>query len=91
MSFESRNQAQSRLNSRFSHCSSHHTDQRSISSRGHESSNASRGRTGYRGTSRTSHTSGADICSTPQLTDKEKADWLAAGQCFVCGGSDHFS
>ena len=27
----------------------------------------------------------------PRITDKEKADRLAAGQCFVCGGSDHFS
>jgi hypothetical protein len=29
--------------------------------------------------------------STPKLTDKERADRLAAGQCFVCGGNDHFS
>jgi Zinc knuckle len=29
--------------------------------------------------------------SMPQLSDKEKVERLAAEQCFICGGADHFS
>ena len=88
VSFDQKSSTPSRLNRRQS---SVHTDNRSVSSRGRESSQASRGRSGYRGSSRMSHSSGADNRSTPRITDKEKADRLATGQCFVCGGSDHFS
>ena len=88
VSFEQRSGTHSRAHRNQS---SSHTDNRSVSSRGRDGAHTSRGRTGYRGSSRTSHNSGIDNRSTPRITDKEKADRLAAGQCFVCGGSDHFS
>ena len=88
VSFEHRSGTHSRAHRNQS---SSHTDNRSVSSRGRGGAHTSRGRTGYRGSSRTSHNSGIDNRSTPRITDKEKADRLAAGQCFVCGGSDHFS
>ena len=88
VSFDQRSTTHSKASS---HQNSVNSDHRSSSSRGREGSRSFRGRTGYRGNSRTSNSSGADTRSTPRITDKEKADRLAAGQCFVCGGSDHFS
>ena len=46
----------------------------STSSRGRDSSNSYRGRTGYRGSSRASHSSCVDTRNTPRISDKEKAD-----------------
>ena len=58
---------------------------RGQSSRGKEGSQASRGR------SQTPRSISSHVRSTPKLSDKEKAERKAAGQCFVCGASDHFS
>ena len=51
----------------------------------------SRGASAQRGRSQTPSTHRPDPRSTPKLSDKERAERLAAGQCFVCGETGHFS
>ena len=91
VSYEPRAQTQSRSGSQVPPRHGQRSDNRGSSSQGRESSQSTRGRTGFRGTSRTSRTPGSEHRSTPQLSDKEKAERLAAGQCFVCGQTGHFS
>ena len=91
VAYESKNNAHSRSSSQFHRRHDRQADNRSNSSRGRERSNAPRGRSGFRGASRSSQQPGSEHCSTPRLSEKEKADRLAAGQCFVCGETGHFS
>ena len=51
----------------------------------------SRGASAQRGRSQTPSTHRPHSRSTPKLSDKERAERLAAGQCFVCGEAGHFS
>ena len=87
VSYEPRTQTHSRTSGRNNHGS----DNRASSSRGREGSQIShhsRGGTATRGRSQTPRSSNG---GTPRLSEKEKAERLAAGQCFACGGTDHFS
>ena len=48
-----------------------------------------RGSSSNRGRSQTPHTGRYDSRSTPKLSEKERADCLAAGKCFICGETGH--
>ena len=50
-----------------------------------------RGASAQRGRSQTPSTHRHESRNTPKLSDKERAERLAAGQCFVCGETGHFS
>ena len=50
-----------------------------------------RGTSSHRGRSQTPRTHRQEARNTPKLSEKEKAERLAAGQCFVCGETGHFS
>jgi hypothetical protein len=53
--------------------------------------NQPRGASAQRGRSQTPFVHRNDTRGTPKLSDKERAERLAAGQCFVCGETGHFS
>ena len=53
--------------------------------------NHQRGGQSQRGRSYTPRSHQSDTRTTPRLSEKEKAERLAAGQCFVCGETGHFS
>jgi hypothetical protein len=93
ISYEPKSQNQSSTGHRFHHRNPHHLDNRASSSQRREGSRSSRGGYAAGGRSQTprSSTSGNPDRSTPRLSDKERAERIAAGQCFMCGGSDHFS
>jgi Zinc knuckle len=91
VTYESRSNPQSRATNLVPRRGNHSFEPRSGSSRGREHAHSSRGRTGYGGSMRSSHTSGSGQRNTPRLSDKEKAERLAAGQCFVCRETGHFS
>ena len=50
-----------------------------------------RGASAQRGRSQTPSVHRHESRSTPKLSDKERAERLAAGQCFVCGETGHYS
>ena len=85
--------AQPRSDNRFSsrHPQRHHRSERSESSRARDTPNSFRGGSASRGRSQTPRNTRTDSRSTPKLSDKEKAERRAAGQCFVCGEVGHFS
>ena len=95
VSHESRPQTQPRSGSRFSNRQS--TRSSTSDGRGHsfkrEGSNHHREGTSssHRGRSQTPRNQRHDARTTPRLSEKEKAERLAAGQCFVCGETGHFS
>jgi hypothetical protein len=89
--YGSRQGDNSRSGSRFSQRPNQNSGSRSQSSRGREGSHPSRGRAAPRGRSQTPRTNNSEHRSTPKLSEKEKAERLAAGQCFVCGETGHFS
>jgi RNase H-like domain found in reverse transcriptase/Reverse transcriptase (RNA-dependent DNA polymerase)/Integrase zinc binding domain/Retroviral aspartyl protease/Zinc knuckle len=91
VSYENRAQTHPRSGSRSHQRSNHSSDSRATSSRGRESSYPQRGGYAPRGRSQTPRMSTPMARITPRLSDKEKAERLAAGQCFNCGGADHFS
>ena len=93
---EPRPQNPSRSGSRFSNRQP--TRSSTSEGRGHssrrEGSNHHRGGTSssQRGRSQTPRNQRHDSArTTPRLSEKEKAERLAAGQCFVCGETGHFS
>ena len=91
---DNHNQHSSRSGSR-QHSQRHHNNNagrplESNGGRGNSQPNA-RGSSSQRGRSQTPRTARHDSRSTPKLSEKERADRLAAGQCFVCGETGHFS
>ena len=67
------------------------TNSRSSTPRGRDGSQSSRGGYSSRGRSQTPRSTVSGHSGAPRLSDKEKAERIAAGQCFVCGGTDHYS
>ena len=70
---------------------SHHEGRTMDPNKSREGSKQPRGTSAPRGRSQTRRTHRHDSQSTPKLSDKERAERLAVGQCFICGNADHFS
>ena len=77
--------------SRFNQRANHGSSSRHQSSQGREGSHPFRRRPTPRGRSQMPRTNVSESHNTPKLSEKEKAEHLAAGQCFVCGETSHFS
>ena len=91
VSHAERPQTHSRTGSRFHQRNDHGTHGHGGPPRRREDSHVPRGGSSFRGRSQTPRVSTTSQRSTPQLSEKEKAARLAAGQCFVCGEPGHFS
>ena len=91
VSFESKGTSQSGSGDKSRSGNTHGSDSRTQTSHGRGNSRPPRGRFSSRGRSQTPRSSSSHQNSAPRLTDKERADRIAAGQCFVCGGADHYS
>ena len=91
VSYESKTGTHNRSSSRYGCHKSNTPDNRTISSGARERSHPFRGRPAYQGRSQTPRSTTTNHQHVPRLSDKEKAERLAAGQCFLCGGTDHFS
>ena len=91
LEYGSRHENSSRSGSRLTQRPNHGPSGRHQSSQGREGSHPLRGRPAPRGRSQTPRTNMSESRNTPKLSDKEKAERLAAGQCFVCGETGHFS
>ena len=87
----SRHENNSRSGSRLPQRPNHGSSGRHQSSQGREGSHPFRGRPAPRGRSQTPRTNMSESHNTPKLSEKEKAERLASGQCFVCGETGHFS
>ena len=102
MAYETRSPAQSRSGSRYSSGQGRQTSSQPSmrggtpqpQSRRNEGGSHPRGNVAPRGRSMTPRNTtvrpGTQIGQGPRLSDKEKAERLAAGQCFVCGETGHF-
>ena len=91
VSFESKGTGHSGSGDKSRSGSTHGSDSRTQPSHGRGNSRPPRGGFSSRGRSQTPRSSSSHQSSAPRLTDKERADRIAAGQCFVCGGADHYS
>ena len=94
VSYDTRANTHQRSNNRFRERSTNqHRNHTETSShqRSRDGPNHNRGSQSQRGRSQTPRSQHSDARSTPRLSEKEKADRLAAGQCFVCGETGHFS
>ena len=94
VSYDARGNTHQRSNNRFQERSTHRNNNQT-ETQGHQrarnGSNHPRGSQSQRGRSQTPRSQHSDTRTTPRLSEKEKAERLAAGQCFVCGETGHFS
>ena len=94
VSYEQRAATPQRSNNRFRALSTQPSNSSSGPpgpSRSRDSASHLRGGSAQRGRSLTPRNHRHEPRSTPKLSDKEKAERLAAGQCFVCGETGHYS
>ena len=94
VSYDTRRDTHQRVNNRHQERSTPRHRNRSETPRhqhARDSPNPHRGSQSQRGRSYTPRSHQPDTRTTPRLSEKEKAERLAAGQCFVCGETGHFS